>query len=79
MKFTFHVPVHDHDEIQVDADDLETASEILYEWVRHNNYLHRVKVVEQNIDDGAARYWHEEIGTDCIIYDEDFNTLSETV
>lgn len=68
--FTFHLPAHDHDEVQVKAPDLATAREMLYDWVERGMYAgEEVVVLRENTDDGSARHWKEEVN-DAPAFDE---------
>jgi len=72
--FRFHLPAHDHDEVTVKSKDLPTAREMLYDWVAYGRDCDGIVVESENIDDGCARYWKEEV-MDANVFDSDHNQI----
>jgi hypothetical protein len=69
MRFTFHVPTYNHDEVSIEAKSLEDASLILHVRIRTGE----VETVAVDITD-TERY-REEDAFDCVAFDEDGEQL----
>ncbi|MFN6965168.1 MAG: hypothetical protein ACK4S4_15590 [Pyrinomonadaceae bacterium] len=74
-KFTFHMPVRDHDEFEVttQVNDVTDAAEMLRDYLVDGDHALSVRIVRRNIDDGP-RYKPSDV-YDCPCFDEDGNQL----
>lgn len=72
-KFTFHIPVYNHDELEVEADNLQGAFDLLHKHVNAYgvdlDFPGFVSFAE-NVDEGHECYHTEDFSDGVSIFDE---------